>query len=127
MIADTQGYSDALEEERLWLESKRSTVVDFTKKLEDEKHILGMLGSILDTLEDSLAFNFAEQTAAEAFAVLAQQQVRFASLLTKLSTVEEYRKRREEYVKNVHELEVAQAQDQIESDDQDEGIESLQL
>lgn len=126
MITDIKGFEEALEEERQWLEERRSTVVDFTKKLANEEHVLGMLGSILDTLEDSLAFNFAKQTDAEAFAVIAQQQVRFASLLTKLSTVEEYRRRKKEYAKNTHELEVARAQDRdSNSDDQDEGIEAL--
>jgi len=126
VITDISSMSEALEEERVWLESKRSTYVGFVAKLKSEEHVLGMLGSVLDTLEDSLAFNFGEQSSAEAFAVIAQQQVRFASLLTKLSTVEEYRKRKKEYQKNINELEAARAQDQDSSfEDQDEGIVEL--
>lgn len=82
--------------ERKWLKAREEEYRRLDKKFKDPKTIKGMILGILDHMESALSFNFAEQTDAEAFAVIAKQQCEFSGLLTQMSLIEEYESRVDE-------------------------------
>lgn len=125
-MVDDLGVLDHIEgmlgDEQRWLSARREDYLKAVERLEDVDNVKALILGILDHLEPALGFNFAEQTDAEAFAVIAKQQCQFERLLTQMSLIEEYELRTQEADKLLGQIEAVKAGELEEADLAGDGL-----